>query len=449
LSLEQRPIFFAEEAGSERVFIFRGLESAVKVKVVSDTLFKLSPTLSSQLSNSEKVFVKNGTEFELISYTAAEGNHTRLELANQTLGNSQKVWFAYNPDIQLESSSVKLVVISDTLFKQRPVLSSELSNADKIFVGNSTQFDLQSYLPAASNHLKIALANKFLGPKNLNTWYVYQPDVRVSGSTVKLKVVSDTLFKIRPVFSYQLSANEKVFVKNGTEFELVDSEKAEANHVRVILSKTGLGDRNLKNWYAYAPDIVVEGNPIDNRPHDGSTDKPQPVPDPKPPTGGNQPPSPPSPPAKPPKETTAPSGPFRLPGFNSTFYLSEPIIPEGNFTWAEATKDGSRIPESRDIVYGIIRIARVMEEVRARLGNRPIIINSWYRDPATNRAVGGARYSRHMSGDAVDFVVVGMHAYTVYDELNRWWGSRGGLASASIFTHIDARAYYARWSYGY
>ncbi|MGC1309242.1 MAG: D-Ala-D-Ala carboxypeptidase family metallohydrolase [Phormidesmis sp.] len=401
--------------------------------MVSDTLFKLSPKLSSQLSNSEKVFVKNGTTFELISYTDAEGDHTRLVLANQTLGNNQKIWYAYNPDIQIESSPVKLTVVSDTLFKQRPVLSSQLSDAEKVFVKNGTQYDLQSYLPAAGNHLKVALANKFLGPFNRNTWYAYQPDVRVSGSTVKLKVVSDTLFKLKPIFSYQLASDEKVFVKNGTEFEVADSEKAEGNHVRVSLANTGLGDRNLKNWYAYAPDITIEGTPADNTPHKGD---PVTTPDPIPPT--------PIPP-----DAQKPTGPFRLPGFSSTFFLSEPIVPGGNFTWAEATKNGSRLPVSRNVVYGIIRIARVMEEVRSRLGDRTIRVNSWYRDPASNRAVGGATYSRHMSGDAIDFVVTGLHSYTVYDQLNSWWGSRGGLASSSIFTHIDARGYYARWSYGY
>lgn len=421
----------------------------MKVKVVSDTLFKLSPKLSSQLANSEKVFVKNGTEFELISYTEAEGDHTRLVLANQTLGNSQKIWYAYNPDIEIESSPVKLVVISDTLFKQRPELSSQLSDAEKIFVKNGTQFDLQSYLPAAGNHLKVALANKFLGPYNRNTWYSYQPDVRVSGSTVKLKVISDTLFKLKPVLSSQLSAAEKIFVKNGTEFELANSEKADANHVRIALAKVGLGDQNLRNWYAYAPDILIEGNPVDNTPDQNSPDKPQPVPDPTPPVVV-QPPKPPViKPPKPPVPDNRPTGPFRLPGFSSTFYLSEPIIPNGNFTWAEATKNGSRIPVSRDVTYGIIRVARVIEEVRTRMGNRPIRVNSWYRDPASNRAVGGALYSRHMSGDAIDFVVVGVHSYSVYDQLNSWWGSRGGLASSSIFTHIDTRGYYARWSYGY
>jgi len=412
----------------------------VKVKVISDTLFKLSPKLSSQLASSEKVFVKNRTEFELISYTEAEGNHTRLVLANQTLGNNQRIWYAYNPDIEIEASPVKLTVVSDTLFKQRPVLSSQLENREKVFVKNGTQFDLQSYLPAASNHLKVALANKFLGPENRNTWYAYEPDVRISGSTVTLKVVSDTLFKLKPVFSYQLTSAEKIFVKNGTEFELVVSEKAEGNHVRIVLATTGLGDRSIKQWYAYAPDIVIEGNPTDNLPHKPDPTPSKPDPEPAPPVVVVPSPNP---------DNSKPTGPFRLPGFSSTFYLSEPIIPNGNFTWAEATKNGSRIPVNRDVTYGIIRIARVMEEVRDRLGDRPIRVNSWYRDPATNKAIGGALYSRHMSGDAIDFVVVGVGSYTVYARLNSWWGSQGGLASSSIFTHIDARGYYARWSYGY
>ncbi len=423
----------------------------MKVKVISDTLFKLSPKLSSQLANSEKVFVKNGTEFELVSYTEAEGDHTRLVLANKTLGNNQRIWYAYSPDIKLDASPVKLTVVSDTLFKQRPVLSTQLAAADKVFVKNGTQFDLQSYLPAAGNHLKIALANKFLGEFNRNTWYAYEPDVRISGSTITLKVISDTLFKLEPVLSSQLSASEKIFVKNGTEFELDSYHSAAGSHVQVSLATTGLGDRNIKDWYAYAPDILIEGNPPNNTPHKGTDAKPQPVPDPTPDPKPTTPPAPPiqkpTPTPKPP--SPAPTGPFRLPGFSSTFFLSEPIVPNGNFTWAEATKNGSRIPVSRDVVYGIIRIARVMEEVRARMGDRPISVNSWYRDPASNRAAGGATYSRHMSGDAIDFVVSGIHAYTVYDRLNSWWGSQGGLASSSIFTHIDARGYYARWSYGY
>ena len=148
------------------------------------------------------------------------------------------------------------------------------------------------------------------------------------------------------------------------------------------LPKTGLGDRSLKTWFAFAPDIVIEGNPAGNTPHQGSPEQPQPVPEPTPPPVVVTPPAPPRPaPPRPAPPARMPTGPFRLPGFSSTFYLSEPIIPNGNFTWAEATRNGSRIPVSRNVTYGIIRLARVMEEVRARLGDRPIRVNSWYPRP--------------------------------------------------------------------
>ena len=131
--------------------------------------------------------------------------------------------------------------------------------------------------------------------------------------------------------------------------------------------------------------------------------------------------------------------------------LHDAIISGGNFSWAEATKGGQRIPQSSAIVNRIIFMAGVMQEVRGLLGNRSTIITSWYRDPATNRRVGGASRSSHLNGDAVDFAVTGLSTAHVYRQLDPWWGSRGGLASASPargnFTHIDARGVRARWDY--
>jgi len=49
----------------------------------------------------------------------------------------------------------------------------------------------------------------------------------------------------------------------------------------------------------------------------------------------------------------------------------------------------------------------------------------------------------------VDFVVSGISPPQVNRQLEPWWGDRGGLASVSCFTHIDARGYKARWSYGF
>lgn len=128
-------------------------------------------------------------------------------------------------------------------------------------------------------------------------------------------------------------------------------------------------------------------------------------------------------------------------------YLGDPIIPGGHFSWAEATKNGTRIPVSGDVVEGFKKAADAMEQVRELMGARPITINSWYRDPASNRRAGGASRSRHLSGDAVDFVVQGIHPKETHRRLESWWGNRGGIASASCFTHIDCRGSRARWSY--
>lgn len=234
---------------------------------------------------------------------------------------------------------------------------------------------------------------------------------------MKIKVVSDTLFKLSPKMSAELGEKEKVFVKNGTEFE-VHSHMLEGNHVKVALANAFLGSENRNTWFIYCPDVEIEGCEPDNQPDDKED---------------------------PPAVTAA--GTYKLPGYPSV-NLSSPIIPGGHFTWAEATKNGTRPPASKEVVDGIIRVAHVMEEVRTFLGNRSIKINSWYRDPASNKRVGGASKSRHMSGDAVDFVVDGIPPAEVNRRLDAWWGGRGGLASASNFTHIDARGYKARWRYG-
>ncbi|MBD2100837.1 D-Ala-D-Ala carboxypeptidase family metallohydrolase [Leptolyngbya sp. FACHB-261] len=235
---------------------------------------------------------------------------------------------------------------------------------------------------------------------------------------MKLKVTDDTFFKATPKQASQLKDTEKVLIKKNTEFAVHSHAPAEHEHVRVALADTRLGPEQKNTWYVYGPHIEVEGTDEDNNPNDPDEDG-----EPK-------------------------TGPFKLPGNKSIFYLSDTIVPGGSFTWAEATKNGTRIPVSSEVVVSVIKIARVLEEIRDYLGEKPVRVNSWYRDPANNKRVGGARDSRHLYGDAVDFTVQGIHPSEVHRRLHNWWGSKGGLASASNFTHIDARGYRARWTYG-
>lgn len=59
-------------------------------------------------------------------------------------------------------------------------------------------------------------------------------------------------------------------------------------------------------------------------------------------------------------------------------------------------------PDAR-ITSHLVALAAGLEQVRVLLGDRPIRINSGYRCPALNKAVGGAANSAHMLGYAADF----------------------------------------------
>lgn len=125
--------------------------------------------------------------------------------------------------------------------------------------------------------------------------------------------------------------------------------------------------------------------------------------------------------------------------------LAAPIIPNGNFTWAEATKGGTRMPPNQATVDAIVRIAQLAQRARNQIG-QPFIVTSWYRPPQINRAVGGVSNSRHIVGDAIDFVCENLSGNQLYWALDPWWpGGLGRYRSFPNLCHIDARSYRARW----
>lgn len=126
--------------------------------------------------------------------------------------------------------------------------------------------------------------------------------------------------------------------------------------------------------------------------------------------------------------------------------LDEPIcLNSPHFSWAEATKGGARIPESENVTGNIIRIAKRLEEVRDLFDDRTITITSWYRPPAINRQVGGARLSKHLEGHAVDIIIEGLNPRDVTRQLSEDWD--GGVGDSPVFTHLDLGEM-RRWDYG-
>ena len=88
-----------------------------------------------------------------------------------------------------------------------------------------------------------------------------------------------------------------------------------------------------------------------------------------------------------------------------------------NFTLGEFTRSSSH-PEvynipSHEAIENMKRLCIWLEELRQRY-NAPIRINSGYRSPQLNRAIGGVANSNHLTGCAVDIRVENMEQLIRY-----------------------------------
>ena len=86
-----------------------------------------------------------------------------------------------------------------------------------------------------------------------------------------------------------------------------------------------------------------------------------------------------------------------------------------HFTLAELTKTSvmiENVPNEAQ-VNNLKRVCQWLERLRSKR-NEPIIINSGYRSPQVNKAVGGAPNSNHLTGCAVDIHVSGMEQLIRY-----------------------------------
>lgn len=112
-----------------------------------------------------------------------------------------------------------------------------------------------------------------------------------------------------------------------------------------------------------------------------------------------------------------------------------------NITFAEATKSQSAIrlginnePNEEQIEAMKYVAENIFERVRSHFGNKPIAISSFFRNFATNKAVGGSQTSQHCKGEAMD-----IDADTF-----------GGITNKEIFNYIKANLDFDQliWEFG-
>ena len=97
-----------------------------------------------------------------------------------------------------------------------------------------------------------------------------------------------------------------------------------------------------------------------------------------------------------------------------------------------ACKDGSQV------VFIDSYLVSILDILRNHVG-KPVIINSGYRTPTRNKAVGGAKYSHHMRGMAADIRINGMTAKEIAKELNKIVPYECGIIVYNTWVHIDTR----------
>lgn len=103
-----------------------------------------------------------------------------------------------------------------------------------------------------------------------------------------------------------------------------------------------------------------------------------------------------------------------------------------------ASRDGS------DKVLVDDALVDLLDQIRAAAGGA-VTINSAYRSPAHNAAVGGVSSSQHLYGRAADIVVSGASPLLVGQIAEYYLDRRGGIGVYQTFTHVDTRAIRSRW----
>lgn len=80
-----------------------------------------------------------------------------------------------------------------------------------------------------------------------------------------------------------------------------------------------------------------------------------------------------------------------------------------HFSYAEMTHTDTGLPNKPDARAEIhlVYLCRALERIRDKVG-MPLMINSAFRSPAVNDAVGGSKHSYHLDGRAADISTLGM-----------------------------------------
>jgi uncharacterized protein YcbK (DUF882 family) len=101
--------------------------------------------------------------------------------------------------------------------------------------------------------------------------------------------------------------------------------------------------------------------------------------------------------------------------------------------------------DGTDPIFIDSELVEVLQKIRDHFG-QAVTINSAYRTPPKNKAVGGKAYSQHLYGRAADIAVRGKTPKKVAEYAEKLMPKKGGIGIYKNFVHIDVRATKSRWN---
>ena len=130
----------------------------------------------------------------------------------------------------------------------------------------------------------------------------------------------------------------------------------------------------------------------------------------------------------------------------TTFHRHWRDVPESTWRWPNFSPAEIACRGTGRLLINEPALDR-LQALRDRLG-KPLIVRSAYRSPEHNRAVGGAKRSKHLAGTAFD-IAMANHDPVVFEAAAREVGFLGfGFYPRSSFMHVDlgpARQWGARF----
>ncbi len=101
--------------------------------------------------------------------------------------------------------------------------------------------------------------------------------------------------------------------------------------------------------------------------------------------------------------------------------------------------------DGTDPIFIDSELVEVLQKIRDHFG-KSVKINSAYRTPSKNKAVGGTAYSQHLYGRAADIQVSLQTPKKVAAYAEKLMPKKGGIGIYKNFVHIDVRATKSRWN---